>query len=153
MRHPSASAMLTPMSSPIATAAGGSSYEQVSVAAPAAVTVERLRGALRAQGIREYAVVDHGRDMAAAGAPSHPAWTLVFGNPAAGEKLLALDLSAAVDIPLRLAVIGTGPETSAIVIRPMGSLLGEHLSAVADAFTAVLRSLAAAAKESAEAAP
>jgi uncharacterized protein (DUF302 family) len=153
MRHPSASAMLTLMTSPIATGAGGSRYEQVSVAAPPAVTVEHLRAALRAQGIQEYAVVDHGHDMAAAGAPSHPAWTLVFGNPAAGEKLLALDLAAAVDIPLRLAVIGTGPEASAIVIRPMGSLLGTDASAIADAFTAVLRSLAAAAKEGAEAAP
>src|SRR3954447_17882313 len=100
-----------------------SPYEHVSVSAPPAVTVERLRDGLRARGIKEYAVVDHGHDMAEAGAPSHAAWTVVFGNPAAGEKLLARDLTTAVDIPLRLAVIGTGPDTSAIVIRPMATLL------------------------------
>src|SRR3954471_8218586 len=61
-------------------------------------------------------------------APSHPAWTLVFGNPAAGEQLLAHERAAAIDIPLRLAVIGTGPGTSAIVIRPMSSLLAPPLA-------------------------
>jgi len=46
--------------------------------------------------------------MAAEGAPGFTAWTLVFGYPAAGAKLLARDLDAAVDIPLRLAVVGPG---------------------------------------------
>jgi uncharacterized protein (DUF302 family) len=85
--------------------------------------------------------------MAAAGVPCHPAWTLVFGNPAAGEKLLARDLASAVDIPLRLAVIGDGPEASTIVIRPMASLLPAELADIADAFTDVLRSLAFAARD------
>jgi uncharacterized protein (DUF302 family) len=129
---------------------GPPAYEQLPVPAAPAVTVQRVRDALRARGVTEYAVVDHGRDMAAAGAPSHPAWTLVFGNPAAGEKLLARDLAAAVDIPLRLAVIGTGPETSAIVLRPMESLLAPDLADVAAAFTGVLRSLAAEARDPAE---
>jgi uncharacterized protein (DUF302 family) len=125
-------------------------YEQVVVATAAAVTVRHLRDALRGHGLTEYAVVDHGHDMAAAGAPSHPAWTLVFGNPAAGEKLLARNLTAAVDIPLRLAIIGTGPDTSAIVLRPMESLLPADLTDVAAAFTGVLRSLASEARDAAE---
>ena len=125
------------------THAARSSYEQVAVPAPPEVTVERLREALRARGVTEYAVVDHGHDMAAAGAPAHPAWTLVFGNPAAGEKLLARDLAAAVDIPLRLAVIGTGADTSAVVIRPMATLLPEPIEDLAKAFDSLLRSLAA----------
>ncbi len=88
--------------------------------------------------------------MAEAGAPSHPAWTLVFGNPAAGEKLLARDLAAAVDIPLRLAVIGTGRDTSSIVLRPMESLLAADVADVAAAFTGILRSLASQARDAAE---
>jgi uncharacterized protein (DUF302 family) len=134
-------AIIPPMSA-ISTRASGSSYEQVAVAAPPAVTVARLREALRARGITEYAVVDHGHDMAAAGAPTHPAWTLVFGNPAAGEKLLARELAAAVDIPLRLAVIATGRDTSAVVIRLMATLLPEPLGDLAEDFDSVLRSLA-----------
>jgi uncharacterized protein (DUF302 family) len=125
-------------------------YEQVAVATAPAVTVRHLRDALRGHGVTEYAVVDHGRDMAAAGAPSHPAWTLVFGNPVAGEKLLARNLATAVDIPLRLAVIQTGPDTSAIVLRPMESLVPAELADVAAALTGVLRSLASEARDAAE---
>lgn len=105
-----------------------------------------LRAALAARAITEYAVVDHGHDMAAAGAPGIVAWTLVFGNPAAGAKLLDRDLAAAVDIPLRLAVIAA-PEGSDIVLRDMRSLLDPNLGELADALTAVLRSLAAAVRE------
>jgi uncharacterized protein (DUF302 family) len=139
--RPGRRAIIPPVS-PMSTRVSGSSYEQVAVAAPPAVAVERLREALRARGLAEYAVVDHGHDMVAAGAPSHPAWTLVFGNPAAGEKLLARDLAAAVDIPLRLAVIATGRDTSAVVIRPMATLLPEPLGDLGEAFDRVLRSLA-----------
>src|SRR3954451_23470648 len=82
-------------------------YERVPVDAPPEDVVAALREVLRERGITEYAVVDHGHDMAATGQTAYPAWTLIFGNPAAGASLLAHDLSAAVDIPLRLAVIGS----------------------------------------------
>ncbi len=108
-------------------------YEQVPVAAAPAETVRHVQGALQAKMLF-----------------SHPAWTLVFGNPAAGEKLLARDLATAVDIPLRLAVIGTGRDASSIVLRPMESLLPATEADVAAAFTGVLRSLAAEARDAAE---
>src|SRR5512133_2475459 len=103
-----------------------SPYEDVEVDAPGAAVVAALREGLRSRGLTEYAVVDHGHDMAAAGVAPHPAWTLVFGNPAAGAALLDRELSAAVDIPLRLAVVGRAGGGSAIVIRPMRTLLGEE---------------------------
>ena len=127
-----------------------SPYEQMEVEAAGAAVVAALREGLRARGLTEYAVVDHGHDMAAAGVTPHAAWTLVFGNPAAGEALLARELSVAVDIPLRLAVIGLGGDRSAIVIRPMRSLLGEEHADLADRFTAVLRALADEARAGAE---
>jgi uncharacterized protein (DUF302 family) len=139
------------MDAPTPQPASAAAYERLRVAATPERTLEALRDALRARAMTEYAVIDHGHDMAAAGVPGHPAWTLVFGNPAAGEPLLARDLAAAVDIPLRLAVIGTAPGTSDIVIRPMSSLLGKPLAEIADAFTGVLRSLASAARDAAEA--
>src|SRR3954453_17252643 len=97
-------------------------YERQPVDASPEAVVAALRDVLRERGITEYAVVDHGRDMAAAGQTAYPAWTLVFGNPAAGARLLAHDLAAAVDIPLRLAVIGRDG-ASEIVLRDMGTLL------------------------------
>jgi uncharacterized protein (DUF302 family) len=127
-----------------------SAYERVSVDAAPEATVSALREALRSRGITEYAVVDHGHDMAAAGAPGFTAWTLVFGNPAAGAKLLARDLDAAVDIPLRLAVVAPEPGRSEIVLRDMRSLLGDDLGELADAFTAVLRDLATHARDELE---
>jgi uncharacterized protein (DUF302 family) len=127
-------------------------YERVAVDAPPDATVAALRDALRSKGITEYAVVDHGHDMAVAGAPAFAAWTLVFGSPAAGSQLLALDLAAAVDIPLRLAVIASEPGRSEIVLRDMRSLLPDEAGELADGFTAVLRALAAQARDLAAAA-
>jgi uncharacterized protein (DUF302 family) len=128
-----------------------SPYERVAVGAPPEAAVAALREALAARGLTEYAVVDHGRDMAAAGAQGFPAWTVIFGNPAAGAQLLAADLAAAVDIPLRLAVVAA-PGGSEIVLRDTRSLLGPDLGEVADAFTTVLRALAGEARERAGAA-
>jgi uncharacterized protein (DUF302 family) len=118
-------------------------YERLEVGAAPEAVVAALREVLRARDITEYAVVDHGHDMAAAGAPGFAAWTLVFGNPAAGAKLLAARLDAAVDIPLRIAVVATEPDASAIVYRDMRSLLGDDLAALADALTEALRAIAA----------
>jgi uncharacterized protein (DUF302 family) len=129
-----------------------SSYELTDVAAPAQSSVAAIRAELKQRGITEYAVVDHGHDMSAAGVTPHSAWTLVFGNPAAGEALLAADLSAAVDIPLRLAVIAVDDQHSQIVLRPMQSLLADELSTVAERLTTVLRTIAAAARDAAQAA-
>jgi uncharacterized protein (DUF302 family) len=129
-----------------------SSYELTDVAAPAQTSVAAIRAELKQRGITEYVVVDHAHDMGAAGVTPHPAWTLIFGNPAAGEALLAADLSAAVDIPLRLAVIAVDDQHSQIVLRPMQSLLGDELSAVAERLTTVLRTIAAGARDAAQAA-
>jgi uncharacterized protein (DUF302 family) len=124
-----------------------SAYERVPVDAPPAAVVAALRAALKSRGITEYAVVDHGHDMAQAGAPGFVAWTLVFGNPAAGAKLLAREIAAAVDIPLRLAVIAATDGGSEIVLRDMRSLLSEDVADLADGFTAVLRALASEARD------
>lgn len=124
-----------------------SGYERVAVDAPPAAVVAAMSQALRSRAITEYAVVDHGRDMAAAGAPGFVAWTLVFGNPAAGAKVLARDLDAAVDIPLRAAVVASSSGGSEIVFRDMRTLLPDDLHDLADAFTQVLRALAAQARE------
>jgi uncharacterized protein (DUF302 family) len=115
-------------------------YERVPVDGEPRAAVAALRRELAARGIAEYAVVDHGHDMARAGVAGFTAWTLVFGNPAAGARVLAADPAAAVDIPLRLAVIG-GAQGTELVYRDMRTLLAEELGEVADALTGVLRDL------------
>jgi uncharacterized protein (DUF302 family) len=118
-------------------------YERLPVDATPEAVVEVLRDLLRERGITEYAVVDHGHDMAAAGQPAYPAWTLVFGNPGTGARVLARELAAAVDIPLRLAVIGRDG-SSEIVLRDMSTLLDAD---IAGPFTDTLHALAEAARD------
>jgi uncharacterized protein (DUF302 family) len=117
-------------------------YVRIPVAAPPAIVVQELSAALAERGITEYVVVDHGHDMAAAGAPGFEAWTLIFGSPAAGAQILARDLAAAVDLPLRLAVIAAGAGDSEIVLRDMATLLQGDAAPLADQFTGVLHGLA-----------
>jgi uncharacterized protein (DUF302 family) len=119
-------------------------YERVAADAQPEAVVDALRGLLRERGITAYAVVNHGHDMAAAGQEAYPAWTLVFGNPAAGARVLAHELAAAVDIPLRLAVIAHG-NGSEIVLRDMRTLLDDD--DVADDLTDVLREIAEGARD------
>lgn len=117
-------------------------YEVIEAPETPDVVLESARAALRDRGITEYAVIDHGADMARAGAPGHVAWTLVFGNPAAGAKLLSRDPAAAVDIPLRLAVVGAAGGDTEIVIRDMRTLIGDIDADLAEAFNEVVRSIA-----------
>ena len=118
-------------------------YDRLPVHASPEAVVAALRDVLRERDLTEYAVIDHRQDMAAAGQPAYPAWTLIFGNPAAGARLLESDLAAAVDIPLRLAVIGHDGG-SEIIVRDMRTLIDGD---IADDFTEVLRGLATAARE------
>ena len=122
-------------------------YTRVPIAAPPALVVQELSRALAERGITEYVVVDHGHDMAAAGAPGFEAWTLIFGSPSAGAKILERDLAAAVDLPLRLAVIASAASGSEIVLRDMATLLHGDAAPLADQFTAVLRGLAEQVRE------
>jgi len=57
-----------------------SRYERLEVNAPPETVVSVLRTVLSERNFTEYAAVDHGRDMAAAGQPGHRAWTLIFGK-------------------------------------------------------------------------
>jgi uncharacterized protein (DUF302 family) len=84
--------------------------------------------------------------MAAAGAPGFVAWTVIFGNPAGGAKLLARELTAAVDIPLRLAVV-PATDGAEIILRDMRTLLSAECKEIADAFTGVLREVAEQTRE------
>lgn len=126
-------------------------YERKPVAAPPGLVVAKLRELLMERGITEYAVVDHGHDMTAAGSPGFTAWTLIFGDPAVGSELLEAEPAAAVDIPLRLAVVNGDDARSEIVRRDLHSLLPDRVSDLAERFNSVLEGLAEEARERAEA--
>jgi uncharacterized protein (DUF302 family) len=67
-------------------------------------TVETLEAALRAKGIKLFAVVDHSGEARAVGLLMRPTKLLIFGNPKAGTPLMTAAPSIAIDLPLKLLV-------------------------------------------------
>ena len=132
---------------PRITARDRSVPECIEVPAPAWTVVSAVRDVVRARYLTEYAVIDHGRDLAADGRDRMPAWTILFSDPALEAKLLKRDLINAVDLPLRIAVVERECGHSEIVVRDMRTLLRGDLEHLADACTAVLAAIAAEAAE------
>jgi uncharacterized protein (DUF302 family) len=67
-------------------------------------TVEKLKGILRAKGVKLFAVIDHSGEAAKAGMQMPPTKLLIFGNPQAGTPLMLASPSIALDLPLRILV-------------------------------------------------
>lgn len=67
-------------------------------------TVARLEAALRAKGVKLFAVVDHAGEAQAAGLAMRPTKVLIFGNPKAGTPVMLAAPSTALDLPLRILV-------------------------------------------------
>lgn len=93
--------------------------------------VQKICSRLEEHEINIYAVVDHQLDMNAVGVASYPAFTILFGNPRMGSKLLEKLPVATIDIPLRLAVIKSeSGRGSTIIFRDMEHLFEEYISRV-----------------------
>jgi uncharacterized protein (DUF302 family) len=67
-------------------------------------TTEKLEQALRARGIRLFALVDHSGEAHRAGMRMQATKLLIFGNPVAGTPLMVAAPSIALDLPLKLLV-------------------------------------------------
>ncbi|MBB5326374.1 uncharacterized protein (DUF302 family) [Anoxybacillus tepidamans] len=95
--------------------------------------VQKICTSLEKQRIKIYAVVDHQSDMDTAQVFSYPAFTIIFGNPRMGSKLLKKLPIAAVDIPLRIAVIRSeSGKGSSIIFRDMEYLFKEYIKIVGE---------------------
>lgn len=93
--------------------------------------VQKICGYLEERGIKLYAVVDHQGDMKALQVYSYPAYTILFGNPRMGSKLLEKLPIAAIDIPLRISVIKSeSGEGSTVIFRDMEYLFKEYIKQV-----------------------
>jgi uncharacterized protein (DUF302 family) len=71
---------------------------------PFAATLERLQAQLRAKGVTVFAQFDHAAGAAEAGLALRPTTVVVFGNPAAGTRLMQESQLAGIDLPLRVLV-------------------------------------------------
>jgi uncharacterized protein (DUF302 family) len=67
-------------------------------------TLERLREEVRAKGLEEFALIDHGGAAESAGLKMQEAKLLVFGSPEAGTPLMVVSPLLALDLPLKVLV-------------------------------------------------
>ncbi|HEY4960092.1 MAG TPA: DUF302 domain-containing protein [Terriglobales bacterium] len=67
-------------------------------------TVEKLKGALQAEGVTLFALVDHSGEAEKAGMKMLPTKLLIFGSPKAGTPLMLAAPSIAIDLPLKILV-------------------------------------------------
>ncbi|MBB6446291.1 DUF302 domain-containing protein [Bacillus benzoevorans] len=93
--------------------------------------VKKICTCIEEHGIKLYAVVDHQNDMEALRVYSYPAFTILFGNPRMGSKLLEKLPMAAIDIPLRISVIQSqSGKGSTVIFRDMDYLFKEYIKQV-----------------------
>ncbi len=71
---------------------------------PVSKSAERLENELRRRGIPLFARFDHAENARQAGLELRPTTVLVFGSPKVGTKLMQLDQSISLELPLRVSV-------------------------------------------------
>jgi uncharacterized protein (DUF302 family) len=87
--------------------------------------VTRLQGLLAAKGVKVFDVIDQRAEAQAAGLDLRETVLVVFGNPAAGTKVMDAVPLSALDLPLKLLVwAGDGGTTNVSYVAP--SVLAER---------------------------
>ena len=67
-------------------------------------TLERLRSALEAKGLKTFAVIDHSGEAMKSGLQMRPTKVLIFGNPKGGTAPMVAAPSLAIDLPLKALI-------------------------------------------------
>ena len=71
---------------------------------PVEQTVQKIEQALRAKGLKLFAVIDHSGEAEQVGLHLRPTKLLIFGNAMAGTPLMAASPTSAIDLPLKVLV-------------------------------------------------
>jgi uncharacterized protein (DUF302 family) len=85
---------------------------------PVEDTVSRLKGVLKSNGIKLFAVIDHSGEAEAAGLKLRDTKVVIFGNPLAGTPVMAAAPLAALDLPLKILVWADGDQTKLTYTEP-----------------------------------
>ena len=67
-------------------------------------TVDRLRSEIGRRRITLFAAIDQSLEAERAGLRLRPTTLLIFGNPAAGTRVMEMSPEAAIDLPLKILV-------------------------------------------------
>jgi uncharacterized protein (DUF302 family) len=81
-------------------------------------TVSRLVGLIEARGMKVFAVIDQAEAARGAGLDLRPTTMVIFGNPAAGTRVMEAAPWAAMDLPLRVLIWADGEQTKVGYVAP-----------------------------------
>ena len=85
-----------------------------------AITIRRIQQLLQEQGVKVFAVIDHGAAADQAGLELGDTQVILFGNPTVGTLLMQDARPIALELPLKLLVYSEG-NTTTIQYRPLSS--------------------------------
>ena len=78
---------------------------------PVAETTEYLAKSLQEKGFKIFCDIDHQANAKGVDLEMPASRVLIFGNPAAGTKLMQKDIAMSLDLPLRVAIVDNNGET------------------------------------------
>jgi uncharacterized protein (DUF302 family) len=81
--------------------------------------VERCTTELRRRGIRIFEVFDHGAGARSAGLDLPPEVVAIFGDPSVGTRLMQVDTTIGIELPLRVLVWDQGGVAHVGFVDPM----------------------------------
>ena len=85
--------------------------KKVKIALSVADAAEHLTRSLKDKGFKIFCDIDHQENASDVDLELPASRVLIFGNPAAGGKLMQQDLAMSLDLPLRLAIIDDAGQT------------------------------------------
>ena len=75
------------------------------------VAIDQIKKSLDEKGFTLFCDIDHQENAKTVDLEMPASRTLIFGNPVAGTKLMQEDITASLDLPLRLAVVDKEGQT------------------------------------------
>lgn len=91
-----------------------------------AVTMDKLEAAVNGAGATVFARVDHAAGAAKVDLELAPAQLLIFGNPKLGTPVMQADISAGLDLPLRVLVSEDASGAVHVTYRAPATLAADH---------------------------
>lgn len=90
------------------------------------VTIEKIKTIVTKKGLHIFAVIDHAKGAHELGMKLLPSKVIIFGNPKMGTLLMQDDASAALDLPMKIAVYKIQNGDVLMAYRNGDSLQKEH---------------------------
>jgi uncharacterized protein (DUF302 family) len=81
-------------------------------------TVSRLVGLIEARGMKVFAVIDQAEAARGVGLDLRATTLVIFGNPAAGTRVMEAAPLAAMDLPLKVLIWAEGEQTRVSYVAP-----------------------------------